>query len=132
MSTDETRPLPVDATQPLPVDATQPLPPDGGTDGGTDSRTAGGSATQQPATDAATDPAAEKTAARDRVRVSTIVWGVVIALLGAGVLTIAAGYTIDLELAAIGLLVLAGLGLIVGPLVANARRRTDEPAGPRG
>ncbi|MFC8192214.1 hypothetical protein ACFUMH_11205 [Cellulomonas sp. NPDC057328] len=130
MSTDETRPLPVDATQPLPVDATQPLPPDDGTDHRTFDGTA--DATHDDAADATTGATDAAAPTRDRVRVGTIVWGVVIALLGAGVLVIAAGYTIDLELAAIGLLVLAGLGLIVGPLVANARRRTDDPAGSRG
>ncbi|WP_136519238.1 hypothetical protein [Cellulomonas telluris] len=121
MSTDETRPLPVDETQPLPVDATRTLPADTGSRpaAGT-GRTAGadsiGDETQDEAKDATE-------ARRDRVRVGTVVWGVVIALLGVGVLLVAAGYTIDLELAAIGLLVLAGLGLIVGPLVASARRR---------
>ncbi|MFS0705902.1 hypothetical protein AB6N23_15430 [Cellulomonas sp. 179-A 9B4 NHS] len=127
MSTDETRPLPVDATQ--------PLPPDDGTEHRTEHRTEQGTAdatTDAGAADATTDDADAAAPTRDRVRVGTIVWGLVIALLGAGVLVIAAGYTIDLELAAIGLLVLAGLALIVGPLVANARRRTDDPAGSRG
>lgn len=122
MSTDETRPLPVDETQPLPATGT-------GTGTGTDSSAASSTTATDDDADGTADAADASPARRDRVRVGTIVWGVVIALLGVGVLTIAAGYTIDLELAAIGLLVVAGLGLIIGPLVASARRgRGDEPA----
>ncbi|QGQ18732.1 hypothetical protein GC089_05060 [Cellulomonas sp. JZ18] len=119
MSTDETRPLPVGETQPLPLDETRPLPTDAGTAAARDADGPDGD-----------EDAADGTR-RDRVRVGTVVWGVVIALLGVGVLLVAAGYTIDLELAAIGLLVLAGLGLIVGPLLASARRRGGDDAARR-
>lgn len=56
------------------------------------------------------------------VKVGTLVWGLIVALLGAGVLAVAAGYTIDVQLAAIVLLIAAGVGLILGPLVQTLRR----------
>lgn len=59
---------------------------------------------------------------RPAVRVGTVVWGLIVALVGAGVLVVAAGYTIDVELAAIVLLIAAGVGLILGPLVQGLRR----------
>ncbi|MBD7918406.1 hypothetical protein H9657_08965 [Cellulomonas sp. Sa3CUA2] len=59
---------------------------------------------------------------RAGVRVGTVVWGLIIALVGAGVLLVAAGYTIDVQLAAIVLLIAAGLGLILGPLLQGLRR----------
>ncbi|QCB92984.1 hypothetical protein [Cellulomonas shaoxiangyii] len=135
MSTDDTRPLPADETRPLPVDETRPLPVDEPVSGTADDpqRAPAADRAHDGTADGATATGTTGRPARDRARVGTIVWGVVIALLGAGVLAIAAGYTIDLELAAIALLILAGLGLIIGPLVANARRgRGDEPGGVRG
>ncbi|WP_163275389.1 hypothetical protein [Cellulomonas iranensis] len=64
----------------------------------------------------------EAAAPRPGVRVSTVVGGLIGVLLGVGVLLVAAGYTIDVELAAIVLLILAGVGLILGPLVQGMRR----------
>ena len=52
-------------------------------------------------------------------RVGTIVWGIILVLLGLGVLAVGAGLTIDLQAAAIGLLALAGVGLLVKALVAR-------------
>ncbi|QDB80158.1 hypothetical protein FE251_12770 [Georgenia wutianyii] len=52
-------------------------------------------------------------------RVGTIVWGIILLLLGLGVLAVGAGLTIDLEAALIGLLALAGVGLLVKALVAR-------------
>lgn len=60
-------------------------------------------------------------AARPRVRIATVVWGLVVAALGTGVLIYAAGYTIDAQLALIVLLTVAGLTLLVGSLVGNRR-----------
>ncbi|UZN02136.1 hypothetical protein [Cellulomonas sp. S1-8] len=79
--------------------------------------------------DAATTSTAELPGHEHRpgVRVGTVVWGLIVVLLGAGVLLVAAGYTIDVQLAAIVLLIAAGLGLIAGPLVQGLRRgRTAE------
>ena len=72
-------------------------------------------------------PDAGTTAHRPAVRVGTVVWGLIVALVGVGVLLVAAGYTIDVQLAAIVLLIAAGVGLILGPLVQSLRRhRTDD------
>ena len=66
-------------------------------------------------------------ARRPVVRAGTVVWGLIVALVGVGVLLVAAGYTIDVQLAAIVLLIAAGVGLILGPLVQSLRRhRTDD------
>lgn len=110
MSTDDTRPLD------LGTDGTTGTTTDGtpGTTGGTSTAT----------DDAAHDPgtAAASAAHRPGVRVGTVVWGLIVVLLGTGVLLVAAGYTIDVQLAAIVLLIAAGAGLILGPLVQTLRR----------
>ncbi|MBO3088560.1 hypothetical protein [Cellulomonas dongxiuzhuiae] len=75
-------------------------------------------------------PAADATASPPRagIRVGTVVWGLIVALVGVGVLLVAAGYTIDVQLAAIVLLIAGGLGLILGPLLQGLRRsRTGGP-----
>jgi len=59
---------------------------------------------------------------RPAVRVGAVVWGLIVALVGVGVLLVAAGYTIDVQLASIVLLIAAGVGLILGPLVQGLRR----------
>lgn len=123
MSTDDTRPLPpLAAGAPAPAAATDG--PDAPTAAGAADRTVAPDATSAVGTtpdgDAATSVAPGPR--RRRVRVGTVVWGVIIAVVGAGVLAVAAGYTIDVQLAAIGLLVAAGIGMIVGPLVAAGRR----------
>ena len=59
---------------------------------------------------------------RPGLRPGTVVWGLVIALVGVGVLLVGAGYTIDVQLASIVLLIAAGLGLILGPLIQSLRR----------
>ncbi|GIG39085.1 hypothetical protein [Cellulomonas phragmiteti] len=59
---------------------------------------------------------------RTGVRVGTVAWGLIVVLVGVGVLIVAAGYTIDVQLAAIVLLIAAGVALIVGPLVQGLRR----------
>lgn len=54
-------------------------------------------------------------------RVTTIVWGLVIAAIGAGLLAVALGVTFDLELAVIVLIAAAGLALVGGSLVRGRR-----------
>jgi hypothetical protein len=91
------------------------------------------STTEFPTTEYSTAPAAEvrpddQTAlpvAPPRVtpRVGTVVWGLVLAVIGAGVIAAAAGFEFDVELASIALLALAGIGLVVGSIATSARRR---------
>ncbi len=50
-------------------------------------------------------------------RVGTIVWGIILLLRGLGVAGVGLGLTIDLQAALIGLLALAGVGLLVKALV---------------
>ncbi|TQL03453.1 hypothetical protein [Cellulomonas sp. SLBN-39] len=123
MSTDDTRPLPpLAAGTPAPAAATD------GPDAPATTTPADRTGTSDAAATAGTTPDGDATTPatvgprRRRVRVGTVVWGVIVAVVGAGVLAVAAGYTIDVQLAAIGLLVAAGLGMIVGPLVAAGRR----------
>ncbi len=52
-------------------------------------------------------------------RVGTIVWGIILVLLGLGVVGVGLGMTIDLQAALIALLVLAGAGLLVKALVGR-------------
>ncbi|MCC2320382.1 hypothetical protein [Cellulomonas xiejunii] len=63
---------------------------------------------------------------RAGVRVGTIVWGLIVAFVGLGVVLVTAGYTIDVQLAAIVLLIAGGVGLIVGPLFQGVRRNRSE------
>jgi hypothetical protein len=72
----------------------------------------------QPTTTPAGYPAPEPNAPR----VSTVVWGLVLVALGIGVVGAAAGATIDVGLAAIVLLAGAGVALLIGSLIAAARR----------
>ena len=58
---------------------------------------------------------------RRRLRVGTVVWGLVIAAIGVGLLAWAAGLAIDLQLAMIVLLAVAGTALLVGSILSGAR-----------
>lgn len=58
---------------------------------------------------------------RRRLRVGTVVWGLVIAAIGVGLLAWSAGFAIDLQLAMIVLLAVAGTALLVGSIVSGAR-----------
>lgn len=60
---------------------------------------------------------------RPALRVGTVVWGLVLAVIGAGVIAVAAGVRFDVELASIALLALAGVGLLAGSIATSARRR---------
>ncbi|MBT0994402.1 hypothetical protein KIN34_08900 [Cellulomonas sp. DKR-3] len=57
------------------------------------------------------------------LRVGTVVWGLVLAVLGVGVLAWAGDRRIDVGLAAILLVAGAGVALLVGSLVTGARQR---------
>lgn len=61
--------------------------------------------------------------AANGVRVGTVVWGLVIAAIGVGLLAVAAGLVFDVELALIALVGAAGLALLVGSLAGGMRRR---------
>jgi len=61
--------------------------------------------------------------ARPELRVGTVVWGLVLAVIGAGVIAVAAGARFDPQLATITVLTLAGVGLLAGSIVTSARRR---------
>jgi heme A synthase len=54
------------------------------------------------------------------------VWGLVVAVFGVGVLAVAAGARIDVQLALIVLLAAAGVALLVGSLLTAARRKNRE------
>ncbi|GEL96588.1 hypothetical protein [Cellulomonas terrae] len=82
--------------------------------------------TDRVAPDPVTDPApvvepAPADPPRRRLRVGTVVWGLVIAAIGVGLLAWAAGFAIDLQLAMIVLLAVAGTSLLVGSIVSGAR-----------
>ena len=73
---------------------------------------AGTTATTSPAAPAATETGP---------RVTTIVWGLVIAAIGAGLLAVALGVTFDLELAVIVVIAAAGLALVGGSIFRTRR-----------
>jgi hypothetical protein len=57
------------------------------------------------------------------LRVGTVVWGLIIALIGVGFIAVAAGARFDVELVLIGLLALAGVALVAGSMAVSMRRR---------
>jgi hypothetical protein len=71
-----------------------------------------------PAPDAAPAPQRER-----GMRIGTVVWGLVLAAIGAGILAWAIGVTFDVELAFIVLVAAAGVLLLVGSLATSLRRR---------
>lgn len=64
-------------------------------------------------------------------RAGTVVWGLIVAVIGLGALAATAGYRIDSQLAFIVLLAVGGVSLLIGSLVSAARRRKTEEAAPR-
>lgn len=56
------------------------------------------------------------------VRAGTMVWGVLVLVLGLGAMAVATGRRVDLEIALISLFVLAGLGLLAGSAISAAQR----------
>ncbi|MCL2849730.1 MAG: hypothetical protein FWE61_06765 [Micrococcales bacterium] len=67
-------------------------------------------------------PPAAPPPAPARVRIGTVIWGLVLAALGVGVVAAATGHRFDLGLAAIVVLGAAGVALLVSSLVGAARR----------
>lgn len=57
------------------------------------------------------------------VRVGTVVWGLVLAAIGVGLIAFASGVSFDVELAVILLVAAAGVALLVGSLATATRRR---------
>ncbi|MBK5250010.1 MAG: hypothetical protein JJE50_11395 [Actinomycetales bacterium] len=62
-------------------------------------------------------------------RVGTIVWGLILALIGVGAVAVGAGVQLDLQAALIALLVVAGISLLVGAIATSARQRESDEAG---
>ena len=56
------------------------------------------------------------------VRAGTMVWGLLVLVLGLGAMAVATGRRVDLEIALISLFVLAGVGLLAGSLIGAAQR----------
>ncbi|GAA2719631.1 hypothetical protein CAE01nite_06840 [Cellulomonas aerilata] len=80
------------------------------------------------ATTATTATPTTPTTAADRpvdrsLRVGTVVWGLIIAIIGVGFIAVAAGARFDVELVLIGLLALAGVALVAGSMAVSLRRR---------
>lgn len=61
-------------------------------------------------------------APRERLRVGTVVWGLVLALAGAAVLAWGQGLRFDVQLAAIGVLAAAGALLVVSAVTRSKKR----------
>ncbi|MBD8078301.1 hypothetical protein [Cellulosimicrobium arenosum] len=81
---------------------------------------------QPPATEPGR-PAPAATSGRSRgPRVGTIVWGFVVVALGGAVVASALGADVDMGLAAIVVLAVAGVTLVLGSVVSGARRRTHD------
>ena len=121
MSTDDTRPLPaaddetptraIDAVTAEQVAADEPV------------RATPVPAVPVPPSTAAQLPAPRPpTPAGPELRVGTVVWGLVVAVVGIGIISFAWGARIDGGLALIVLLAGAGVALLVGSLVVGARR----------
>lgn len=86
-------------------------------DAGSVSENPAPAASDAPATTAPAAPAAHG------LRVGTVVWGLVLALLGIGVTAVGAGAALDLQAALIVLLVVAGTALLIGAFVTARRSR---------
>ena len=62
-------------------------------------------------------------APRARLRVATVVWGLVITAIGILVLATASGVSFDLGLVMIGLIGFAGIALLIGSIASGIRHR---------
>jgi hypothetical protein len=113
MSTDDT-------TQQLPTSGDQPLGAPASAPAGTAGAFPDVTPTSTPV-DAPVISAAERP--RPRLRVSTAVWGLVIAAIGVGVVALASGAVFDLQLALIALLAVAGVAMLGGSIAAAVRHR---------
>lgn len=117
----ETVPLPRidDATAPLPTTQVPSTPPPAPAGQPADAYAAGHIRVMAPAA-APVAPAPEP--ART-LRVGTVVWGLVVAAVGVGLMSVSWGAHLDTELAFIVLLGAAGVALLVGSLVGMRRSR---------
>jgi len=132
MSADDrpTDPDPMDSTESIDLEAgdTDTRPMNHSEDTMTTPTTAGAPPTV-PATPAETtaitthDPGPAPVAPRRGVRVGTIVWGLVIAAIGVGILAYALDVTFDAQLASIIVIFAAGVLLLVGSIATSRRRR---------
>ncbi|ROS79002.1 hypothetical protein [Cellulomonas sp. PhB143] len=129
MSTDRPQPSGQDddATLPLAGSVPETEPLAGATPDGAAGAPASGPWTEPapaPAADAtrADGPAPREHTERRAISVATVVWGLVLALVGAMVLALAGGADVDLDLAVIVVLAAGGLALLVGSVVAGVRR----------
>jgi hypothetical protein len=77
-------------------------------------------------------PAPEPAPVSREPRTGTVVWGLVVAVCGIGILAMAAGARIDVQLAFIILLAGAGAALLLGSVISAARRRGHGSAGRQG
>ena len=80
-------------------------------------------ATPAETTTAIHDPGPALVTPRRGVRVGTIVWGLVIAAIGVGILAYALDVTFDAQLASIIVIFAAGVLLLVGSIATSRRRR---------
>ncbi|HEY5518903.1 MAG TPA: hypothetical protein VIK17_04585 [Cellulomonas sp.] len=113
MSTDDT-------TQRLPSSGDEPLSTPAGAPAGTPGLFPDVTPTSTPVDAPVISPAERP---RPRLRVSTAVWGLVIAAIGVGVVALASGAVFDLQLALIALLAVAGVAMLGGSIAAAARHR---------
>ena len=129
--TDPTDPTdPMDSTESIDLEAgdTDTRPMNHSEDTMTIPTTAGAPPTV-PATPAETtaitthDPRPAPVAPRRGVRVGTIVWGLVIAAIGVGILAYALDVTFDAQLASIIVIFAAGALLLIGSIATSRRRR---------
>jgi len=121
---------PMDSTESIDLEAgdTDTRPMNHSEDTMTTPTTAGAPPTV-PATPAETtaitthDPGPALVTPRRGVRVGTIVWGLVIAAIGVGILAYALDVTFDAQLASIIVIFAAGVLLLVGSIATSRRRR---------
>lgn len=55
-------------------------------------------------------------------RTGTVVWGLIVVVLGLGAMAVAMGRSVDIEVALISLFLIAGLGLLAGSAISAAQR----------
>lgn len=108
------------ATTVLPTAAAAPAPTEAQTEEPTEAPTEAYPADGTAAMSAPAEP--EPVARRRGPRVGTVVWGLVLAVLGVGVLAWAADRHIDIEFAAILLIAGAGVALLLGSVLTVGRR----------
>ncbi len=119
-----TRPLPTDPDDPgTTQEDTMSTANDPGATPGADTATADAAPTPTTTSTTASTTVAPATARRG-MRVGTVVWGLVLATIGAGVLAWAIGLSFDVELAVIVLVAAAGVLLLAGSVATVWRRRT--------